>query len=437
MASGLGFLVLLFVVFAAGDRLVWLSKPVNDVDFVSTLSKSQDVRGAYGNFVLLVSKESKETENVVFEAYDNGRFSYFVAEIAALDHFVPTGPFKFKQYQHARVQDKLVFQIEKEGEDIFVSKIPSYVEIVKVPESAIYGPIVASEYNLPASPNDAISNLISLVNSADLKAFVTYLTGEASTIITRQAQSTGAVAAQTYLQQQFSQFGFTVGTQAFRNGYSSNVVATLRGVVNPTKLVLVTAHYDSRGPQLSSTTERAPGANDNGSGTGSLLQIAKLIFQNKLSFGYTVVLIAFSGEEQGLYGSAYAAEQYRNQGADIVAVLNGDMLAYRAPAEVPQLAFTSRSSTTSLSNALTNITRTYVSKLTVGTTTACCTDHSSFYNQGFPATSFYERNGNIVDPEYHKSGDLVNRPGYDIDGQYPLIVQAIFAGLLTLANLQS
>jgi Peptidase family M28 len=51
------------------------------------------------------------------------------------------------------------------------------------------------------------------------------------------------------------------------------------------------------------------GANDNGSGTGALLQIAKLIYSNKVSFDYTVVFITFSGEEQGLYGSIYAAQQ--------------------------------------------------------------------------------------------------------------------------------
>jgi len=225
-----------------------------------------------------------------------------------------------------------------------------------------------------------------------------------------------------------------VSTQAFRNGYSSNVVATLTGTTNAKKLVLVTAHYDDRGPTLSSTTERAPGANDNGSGTGALLQIAKLIAANKLTFGYSVVLIAFSGEEQGLYGSAYSAQQYKNEGADIVAVLNADMIAYRAPNESPQLAFVSRSSTLTLNTLLSNITKTYVTGLTVGTTTACCTDHSSFYNQGFPATSYYERNGAIVDPQYHKSGDLVNRVGYDIDLQYPLIVKSIFAGLLTVAQ---
>jgi len=300
------------------------------------------------------------------------------------------------------------------------------------------GSIIATA---PGAPDPKIQSFVNQVNSADLKFFVTYLSGEASSLITRQAQSvsgnTGVGAAQTWLQQQFTSFGFSVTTQSFRTGYSSNVVATLTGKTSPNKLVLVTAHYDSRGPNVGSTTERAPGANDNGSGTGALLQLAKLISTNKITFGYTVVLIAFSGEEQGLYGSAYSAQQYKNAGADIVAVLNADMIAYRSPSESPQLAFVSRSSTLTLNTLLLNISRTYVpTGLTFGTTTACCTDHSSFYNQGFAATSYFERNGNIADPQYHKSGDLVNRAGYDIELQYPLITKAVFAGLLTLAQSQ-
>lgn len=44
------------------------------------------------------------------------------------------------------------------------------------------------------------------------------------------------------------------------------------------------------------------------------------------------------------------------------------------------------------------------------------------------------RIGSIKDPEYHKSGDLVERKGYDINGQYPLIVKSMYAGLLTIAQ---
>jgi hypothetical protein len=101
------------------------------------------------------------------------------------------------------------------------------------------------------------------------------LSGEASTLITRQSQSTGALEAQAWLAQQFTlylfggfclralrggmlylknsftlfNFGFSVTTQPFRDGFSSNVIATLTGTTEPSKLVLVTAHYDDRGKE--------------------------------------------------------------------------------------------------------------------------------------------------------------------------------------------
>lgn len=428
----------LFICTSTCSKLVYLEKPSDEsgISFASKTASEHDVRGDYGNFLLIVDHNNFFQSNIVFSSFDDSFFSYFVAEPASLaSSFSPSLDNKlFHRYQHVFVLGKCVFAVLKENEDEFVGQVPYDIEVVVVPETPLPAPF---EGIIPsAAPDPRISNLIAQVNTADLRNFVTYLSGESSTLITRQAQSSGAVTAQTWLQQQFNSFGFSVSTQPFRAGYSSNVMATLAGKVDSKKMVLVTAHYDDRGPTLSSTTERAPGANDNGSGTGALLQIAKLIHANKVTFGYNVVLIAFSGEEQGLYGSAYAAQQYKAQGADIVAVLNADMIAYRAANEPPQLAFTSRSSTPALNTLLTNISKTYVSQLTLGTTTGCCTDHSSFYNQGYAATSYFERNGAIADPQYHKSGDLVNRAGYDIELQYPLIVRALFAGLLQVAQLQ-
>lgn len=54
---------------------------------------------------------------------------------------------------------------------------------------------------------------------------------------------------------------------------------------------------------------RAPGGNDDGSGTSSLLAIARAIERKSVKFGVNVELVAFAGEEQGLLGSlAYASQ---------------------------------------------------------------------------------------------------------------------------------
>ena len=68
--------------------------------------------------------------------------------------------------------------------------------------------------------------------------------------------------------------------------------------------MLISAHYDSRG---SFGSVRAPGANDDGSGTGALVAIARAIARRGVGFRKHVQLVAFAGEEQGMVGSrAYA-----------------------------------------------------------------------------------------------------------------------------------
>jgi Zn-dependent M28 family amino/carboxypeptidase len=68
--------------------------------------------------------------------------------------------------------------------------------------------------------------------------------------------------------------------------------------------VLISAHYDSRG---SFGDTRAPGGNDDGSGTVGILSIARTIGRKQVRFQSNVELALWAGEEQGLLGSsAYA-----------------------------------------------------------------------------------------------------------------------------------
>jgi photosystem II stability/assembly factor-like uncharacterized protein len=102
-----------------------------------------------------------------------------------------------------------------------------------------------------------------------------------------------------------------------------NVVATIEGLENPDLEVIMTGHYDNISTLPYNWT---PGADDNASGTVSLLAAADIL--SDYSFVNTVKFVAFCGEEQGILGSnAYAEEAYIN-GDTILGVLNLDMTAY-------------------------------------------------------------------------------------------------------------
>ncbi len=110
--------------------------------------------------------------------------------------------------------------------------------------------------------------------------------------------------------------------------------STYKGTENTTDTVLISAHYDSRG---SFGSVRAPGGDDDGSGTVALLGIARVIARKGVKFRKNIQLVAFAGEEQGLYGSRYYAKELHEKGANLTLMIQADMLAYHAAGEPAQL----------------------------------------------------------------------------------------------------
>ena len=113
----------------------------------------------------------------------------------------------------------------------------------------------------------------------------------------------------------------------------TNVYAVLKGndPQNAKRIVLVTGHYDSRNSDNYNVTDDAPGANDDASGTAVSLDCARVL--SKLKFPATIIFLTVAGEEQGLYGSQHFAKMARDQGWDLEAVLNNDIVGGDQSAE--------------------------------------------------------------------------------------------------------
>ena len=105
-----------------------------------------------------------------------------------------------------------------------------------------------------------------------------------------------------------------------------NVVARIPGTARPEHVIVVGGHYDSRSLLRGDGTSPAPGANDSGSQTALLLELARVMAPYPAPS--TIAFVAFAGEEQGLLGSA-AFVRDRAQlfpGATIDAMLNCDIV---------------------------------------------------------------------------------------------------------------
>ncbi|HEX9009161.1 MAG TPA: M20/M25/M40 family metallo-hydrolase, partial [Holophagaceae bacterium] len=87
--------------------------------------------------------------------------------------------------------------------------------------------------------------------------------------------------------------------------------------------LVLTGHYDSRATDVMDATSDAPGADDDGSGTAMMLELARAMAAETPAV--TVYFVAVSGEEQGLYGSTHLAKRLKAEGVDVLAMLSVDI----------------------------------------------------------------------------------------------------------------
>ncbi|KAJ7284063.1 Zn-dependent exopeptidase [Mycena rebaudengoi] len=281
--------------------------------------------------------------------------------------------------------------------------------------------------------NPEVASTVESISIPQMINDIRFLTGEdGSGITSRHSFVEGSRTAAKWLKARFEETGATCELQPFLTGFAPNVICSYPSIVNTTDTVLLSAHYDSRGTFGSL---RAPGANDDGSGTVSLLAIARTIARKGVKFHSNVQIAAFAGEEQGLLGSKAYAKQLRSIDANITVMIQADMIGHRLASEPPQLGLPLTIGTTEVAQLVANVSAIYSPELRVGFTSACCSDHQSFHEQGFPATQVFERAGPIVDPMYHNSGDLSDRDAYDFD-QIKSIAKVQFATLLHSAGFE-
>lgn len=188
-----------------------------------------------------------------------------------------------------------------------------------------------------------ISKYIQEVSSDSLQKYVHTLVdfGTRSTLSTDETPSKGIGASRKWVLSKFESFAknsngrmtayldkWTLepdGKRVDRQIKMENVMAVLKGTdPTDTRVFMVSGHIDSRVTDVMDKTSDAPGANDDGSGTVAVIELARVLSASK--FPATVIFAVFSGEEQGLLGAKYLAEKAKAENWNLVALLNNDIM---------------------------------------------------------------------------------------------------------------
>jgi len=181
--------------------------------------------------------------------------------------------------------------------------------------------------------DDEISAMISQIDPAQIQNTSNTLanTFTHQSCSDSPAPGQGVTAAREFV---FSKYSAIPGLQVVRDPFvhgscptapTFNVIAWRLGATHPERLVIVGGHYDSRTINVFDSVDFAPAGNDAGAQTGVVLEVARVLGGHQ--FENTVVFISFSGEEQGLFGSASIAAHLSKYfvNPQVVAMINTDI----------------------------------------------------------------------------------------------------------------
>ncbi|CAG0932248.1 Bacterial leucyl aminopeptidase [Thermoflexales bacterium] len=282
-------------------------------------------------------------------------------------------------------------------------------------------PALAQAPEAPAdfTYNPQVDGMIAQVVSTTVYNYDAQLSGEVAAIIggtpytitTRNTASGVPIQQATqFVYEHLQQQGLTASYHNWTNcGRSNrNVVGVLTGTLTPNEIVLITAHLDDM-----PSSGRAPGADDNASGSVGVMLVAEIMSQ--YHFERTVRFVFFTGEEQGLCGSEVYADAVSAAGDNIVAVYNMDMIAYDSVGG-PTLRLHTRTTSNpgyagdlAIAGVFTNVVNTYSmgSVLTpiIDPDGITASDHSPFWSVGYPAILAIEDDDDDFNAYYHTIND--------------------------------
>ncbi len=200
-----------------------------------------------------------------------------------------------------------------------------------------------------------------------------------------------------------------------------SVVLTILGTTFPDEVVVLGGHLDSIIIPPESTDNPnflGPGADDDASGIATLSEVARVALAEGYRPQRTVQFMAYAAEEVGLVGSQDIAGDYKAAGVDVVAVLNLDMTDYFG--SVVDIVFITDNTHPALNSFLGQLVTTYQPGLLWSTATCGypCSDHASWYFEGYPAAMPFESWFGERNPWIHTTGDTVGNLGNQADHAY-------------------
>ncbi|KAF6800313.1 leucine aminopeptidase [Colletotrichum sojae] len=302
---------------------------------------------------------------------------------------------------------------EDEKFEKYTSKGIGFIDITDITDDEVLTALSTASDDVQVSKlaeRQAVTYPTTLTHVAEANSLITRVsnTGPQSWLKTltdfnnRHYRSTTGTQAATWLYNQavsIASGNSAITVTRFTHSFNQpSIIVRYPGTTSD--LVIVGAHFDST---AGATTARAPGADDNGSGTVVVLEALRVLVAAGFKPKNTLEFHFYAGEEGGLLGSAAVFSNYRTTGKRVLGMLNQDMTGYSPGGRATVY-------TDYVDTAFTAYVRLVVTQYTGATpsSSSCgygCSDHASARSNGFPAAFVNEEPFRTSNPNIHTSRD--------------------------------
>lgn len=282
--------------------------------------------------------------------------------------------------------------------------------------------------------NKSIHHYKSTITAEDLKKHLVKLTSKE--FEGRRTGEKGQILAANYLANFYrsidmeaaiaeGQYFQTIPKEFFKgksNNSCDNVLAFIYGIEKPEEVVVISAHFDHLGIK---DGQIFSGADDNGSGTAAVLEIAeafRMAYNDNEGPRRSILFLNFTGEEKGLFGSKYYVQNPVFPFEKTIANLNIDMIGRVDKANQDNENYVYLIGADKLSQELHYISEAVNNKYlqldldykyndeSDKNRFYYRSDHYNFAKKGVPVIFYF----NGVHEDYHKATDTEEKINYDI-----------------------
>jgi len=270
-------------------------------------------------------------------------------------------------------------------------------------QDVVFGPLVHQD-----KVKSVISNLTVDGPKANLEKFTSFRT--------RYYRSETGKQSQVWLESKINEITSNsassslkkrITTREFPHAWDqSSLITTINGSTSPDEVIIISAHQDSTNmwPFLP-----APGADDDGSGTVTILEAYRALLESDFKPNRTVEFHWYSAEEGGLLGSQAVAKDYQARGVKVVAMSQFDMTAWVKKGTREEVGVITDYTDNKLTEFNKGLVEEYLAIPYVETKCGyACSDHASWGKAGYPAIFTIESSFANSNHHIHTANDRID-----------------------------